>query len=248
MFCLALLAVPGYGQGVTGRWVIPGRTLDNGEQQKTILELKQDGSALTGTLATMGFSADVKGTVTGNHFELFGPWDQKRPFLVGDLVNGELHGKEGGRREIVATPAGPEDTIPTVAYIEPPALHKVPYNGLAKTPPMGWNSWNLFAGKIDDTTVRTMADAMVSSGMRDAGYVYVNIDDTWEGVRDAEGNYPVEPQVSRHEGAGGLCAFQGAEAGNLFGARAADLRGLSGQLWARGAGREDLRDRGASII
>jgi alpha-galactosidase len=188
MFCLALLAVPGYGQGVTGRWVIPGRTLDNGEQQKTILELKQDGSALTGTLATMGFSADVKGTVTGNHFELFGPWGPQRPFLVGDLVNGELHGKEGGRREIVATPAGPEDTIPTVAYIAPPALHQVPYNGLAKTPPMGWNSWNLFAGKIDDSTVRTMADAMVSSGMRDAGYVYVNIDDTWEGVRDAEGN------------------------------------------------------------
>ena len=41
--------------------------------------------------------------------------------------------------------------------------------------------------KIDDKTVRTMADAMVSSGMRDAGYIYVNIDDTWEGVRDAQG-------------------------------------------------------------
>jgi alpha-galactosidase len=55
---------------------------------------------------------------------------------------------------------------------------------------MGWNSWNLFAEKIDDRTVRTMADAMVSSGMRDAGYIYVNIDDTWEGVRDAQGNLP----------------------------------------------------------
>jgi alpha-galactosidase len=77
-----------------------------------------------------------------------------------------------------------------VAYIEPPQLHKVSDNGLAKTPPMGWNSWNLFADKIDDQTVRTMADAMVSSGMRDAGYIYVNIDDTWEGVRDAQGNLP----------------------------------------------------------
>lgn len=63
----------------------------------------------------------------------------------------------------------------------------VPSNGLAKTPPMGWNSWNLFAGKVDDPTVRTIADAMVTSGMRDAGYVYVNIDDTWEGVRDSSG-------------------------------------------------------------
>ena len=53
---------------------------------------------------------------------------------------------------------------------------------------MGWNSWNLFQSKIDDKTVRGMADAMVSSGMRDAGYIYVNIDDTWEGVRDAQGD------------------------------------------------------------
>jgi alpha-galactosidase len=67
------------------------------------------------------------------------------------------------------------------------SFERVPYNGLAKTPPMGWNSWNLFANKIDDHTVRTVADAMASNGMRDAGYIYVNIDDTWEGVRDAQG-------------------------------------------------------------
>jgi len=53
---------------------------------------------------------------------------------------------------------------------------------------MGWNSWNKFAGRIDDKSVREMADAMVSSGMKKAGYVYVNIDDTWELGRDANGN------------------------------------------------------------
>jgi alpha-galactosidase len=58
---------------------------------------------------------------------------------------------------------------------------------IAATPPMGWNSWNHFNRKIDDVTVRAQADAMVSSGMRDAGYVYINIDDTWEGTRDAQG-------------------------------------------------------------
>jgi len=58
---------------------------------------------------------------------------------------------------------------------------------LAATPPMGWNSWNHFAGQVTDADVRAAADAMVSSGMRDAGYVYVNIDDTWEGQRDAKG-------------------------------------------------------------
>jgi alpha-galactosidase len=58
---------------------------------------------------------------------------------------------------------------------------------VAATPPMGWNSWNHFARQVDDATVRAQADAMVSSGMRDAGYVYINIDDTWEGERDAQG-------------------------------------------------------------
>ncbi|MFC5862753.1 glycoside hydrolase family 27 protein [Acidicapsa dinghuensis] len=58
---------------------------------------------------------------------------------------------------------------------------------LAATPPMGWNSWNHFAEKVTDADVRVAADVMVSSGMRDAGYVYVNVDDTWEGQRDAQG-------------------------------------------------------------
>jgi alpha-galactosidase len=58
---------------------------------------------------------------------------------------------------------------------------------LAATPPMGWNSWNHFAGRVTDADVRGAADAIVSSGMRDAGYIYVNIDDTWEGQRDAQG-------------------------------------------------------------
>jgi len=63
----------------------------------------------------------------------------------------------------------------------------VKYNGLAKTPPMGWNSWNKFQRQVSDKVVREIADAMVKYGMRDAGYVYVNIDDTWEGTRDDKG-------------------------------------------------------------
>ena len=58
---------------------------------------------------------------------------------------------------------------------------------LAATPPMGWNSWNHFAGRIDDKTVRAAADAMVSSGMKAAGYQYIVIDDTWAGKRDDQG-------------------------------------------------------------
>ncbi len=59
---------------------------------------------------------------------------------------------------------------------------------LAATPAMGWNSWNHFAGHVTDADVRHAADTIVSSGMKDAGYIYVNIDDTWEGKRDAQGN------------------------------------------------------------
>lgn len=58
---------------------------------------------------------------------------------------------------------------------------------LAPTPPMGWNSWNHFGAKVSDAIIRKQADAMVSSGMRDVGYKYVNIDDGWQGKRDADG-------------------------------------------------------------
>ncbi len=64
----------------------------------------------------------------------------------------------------------------------------LPSNGLAITPPMGWSSWNEFGTRIDDTTVRAMADAMVASGMRNAGFLYVNIDDGWQGTRDSQGD------------------------------------------------------------
>jgi len=65
-------------------------------------------------------------------------------------------------------------------------VNKAP-NGLALTPPMGWNSWNKFACDNNEQTVRATADAMVASGMRDAGYQYVVIDDCWQTSRDANG-------------------------------------------------------------
>jgi alpha-galactosidase len=58
---------------------------------------------------------------------------------------------------------------------------------VAQTPPMGWNSWNFFAEKVTDKDIRAAADNLVATGMKDAGYIYVNIDDTWEGERDASG-------------------------------------------------------------
>ena len=61
------------------------------------------------------------------------------------------------------------------------------FEGLALTPPMGWNSWNKFGCNVDEQMIRSMADGMVSSGMKDAGYQYIVIDDCWHGGRDSLG-------------------------------------------------------------
>lgn len=68
-------------------------------------------------------------------------------------------------------------------------------NGLAKKPPMGWNSWNIFKGNIDEAKIKQIADIMVSSGMKDAGYVYLNLDDNWfpNPARDSNGNLISDP-------------------------------------------------------
>ena len=61
------------------------------------------------------------------------------------------------------------------------------FEHLAETPPMGWNSWNKFACNVNEEVIRDAADYMVSSGMKDAGYEYVVIDDCWHGKRDSLG-------------------------------------------------------------
>ncbi len=64
---------------------------------------------------------------------------------------------------------------------------------IAATPPMGWNSWNKFACDVSDKLIREMADAIVSTGMKDAGYQFVNIDDCWQVSRAADGSIVVDP-------------------------------------------------------
>lgn len=65
---------------------------------------------------------------------------------------------------------------------------------LAATPPMGWNSWNHYGCNIDEALIRRTADALVSSGLREAGYRYVNLDDCWHGARDERGDIQADPQ------------------------------------------------------
>ncbi len=76
-----------------------------------------------------------------------------------------------------------------------PALHAQKFTGLADTPPMGWNSWNYFnCDGINEGVIRGIADAMVTSGMKDAGYTYIVIDDCWQTGRSPDGMIIADPE------------------------------------------------------
>jgi alpha-galactosidase len=90
-------------------------------------------------------------------------------------------------RELIMRFLSPLPFVAIAIALITSAAPRTAQSQVAQTPPMGWNSWNYFADKVDDKGVRAAADQIVATGMKDAGYIYVNIDDTWEGQRDASG-------------------------------------------------------------
>ena len=193
---LMLLAVPCFAADLTGNWAVRD-PLPDGTFRTTYLDLHQEGSRITGSIRVTQFYYNIVESTGGpDGFTLTGSMmdgtNERRVKYEGKLVGEELHVATRRRSDseliqMVAHLAPPgEGAYP--ARLPPPVIHKVPYNGLAKAPPMGWNSWNKFAGRVDDAAVRSMADAMATNGMKDAGYQYINIDDTWEASRDTQGN------------------------------------------------------------
>ncbi|KAG5008419.1 hypothetical protein AAZX31_09G251500 [Glycine max] len=86
---------------------------------------------------------------------------------------------------VTASPSGPTKLQDHVKQFRGNLLA----NGLGRTPPMGWNSWNHFSCQINEKMIRETADALVSTGLSKLGYTYVNIDDCWAELnRDAKGN------------------------------------------------------------
>jgi alpha-galactosidase len=187
---------------ITGNWVAVEPRGD-GTFKRSYFNLKQQDGKITGTVRVTQFVYTiVEGRGPSDRFIIVGSMkdgdsERRRTFEggivagpsgdelhIGEVRNGGANGMVGQLVTAHRTTAG-EGALP--ARIELPALHKVKANGLARTPPMGWNSWNKFNRRVDDTIVRGVADAIAKNGMRDAGYTYITIDDTWEAERDAKG-------------------------------------------------------------
>jgi alpha-galactosidase len=100
----------------------------------------------------------------------------------------------------------------------------------AATPPMGWNSWNHFANHVTDADVRSAADMLVSTGMRDAGYIYVNVDDTWQGTRDAQGLLHSNERFPDMKGLGDYIHSKGLKFGIYSSPGAKTCGGYAGSL------------------
>ncbi len=187
-----LIASAAAQPSLSGLW-LASKTRDDGSVDETYFRLAQNGSHLDGTeLMAWGDLPIRNGVVAYNRleFQVGPPEDSWR--CEGTLSDDTLEftcqsSDPHAKPAVLKAHRTSAEPFSVPERIEPPVLKELPVNGLAKTPPMGWNSWNHFAGQIDDATVRGIADAMVSNGMRDAGYQYVNIDDTWEGQRDAKG-------------------------------------------------------------
>jgi alpha-galactosidase len=189
------LVTSSFADDLTGNWVARSPQ-DDGTSLDTYLDLKQVGAHITGHIRVTQFYYNIVEStggpdtfiLTGSMMD--GPNERRVKYevrRVGDELRVVTRRRpESEPTEMVAHPASAgEGALP--ARLALPELHDVPDNGLARTPPMGWNSWNKFAARVDDRAVRAMADAMASNGMKDAGYQYVNIDDTWQGGRDAQG-------------------------------------------------------------
>jgi alpha-galactosidase len=200
---LAVVSLGAAAPDLTGLWH-GAFTAEGGEKRSLLLALRVEGAAVMGEVETPTRNAPlVEGKLLEDGFAAIAQsdWDGK---LARRPIEGHLAGATLKVR-VQQWPGGPvadydlrrisrSPVIPRPRAIPPAGVKSLPYNGLAKTPPMGWSSWNKFGCRIDEAMVREVADAMVSTGMKDAGYIYVNIDDCWQGGRNGKGVMRSDPK------------------------------------------------------
>jgi alpha-galactosidase len=134
----------------------------------------------------------VVGVRPGHPFFYHIPVSGSRPMTVAasPLPEGLIFDSERGLITGAVAVAGKYSVTLTARNTEGEATRQlgiVAGDAIALTPPLGWNSWNCFAQAVDDAKIRAAADEMVRSGLIDHGWTYINIDDCWEGKRDANG-------------------------------------------------------------
>lgn len=195
-------------EDLLGVWIIqppspPGVVLVN------TVTFTERGAGITAVFDTFGdpsanapSRAATEATLNGNSLSLsVDRWVWKGHFINKDelqmnrLVLGKhdellFTGTRVFRRSSPTEVARLRNVLPKTLIFEKiplPTLRDLPPNGLARTPPMGWSSWNRFMEGVNDVVVRETADALVSSGLRDAGYTLVEVDDGWQGMRDENG-------------------------------------------------------------
>ncbi len=135
----------------------------------------------------------IYGARPGHPFFYHLPVTGERPltYAANGLPDGLTLNPETGNITGTITERGEhpvEFTVTNARGSDKGTLRIVVGDTICLTPPLGWNSWNHFAGKVSEENVRAAADAMVSSGLIEHGWTYVNIDDCWQGKRDADGN------------------------------------------------------------
>jgi alpha-galactosidase len=126
---------------------------------------------------TVSFSQGTNkfhGRIQGNELQLVANWD-------GESKSEPYTCRRASAQDLKIIEAGPTYSFQKLPL---PALHDVPGNNAAPTPPMGIGNFTV----TTDAEVRRVADQMVADGLRDAGYVYIQIDEGWQGRRDAQGN------------------------------------------------------------
>ena len=195
-----LLAQSRSAADLTGHWLYTFQTPD-GQTREMSLWLTAKAGTFTGYMSQFGNDEPITdGQITADKISFAVVRDN-----FGEIRRTEYTGRLNGDTLTLYMPASngrpgrelamkhvsaeaPKPLPPPAPKISLPPAGEVQSNGLAQTPPMGWNSWNKFASRVSDQLIRETADAMVRNGMKDAGYIYVNIDDTWEAGRDANGN------------------------------------------------------------
>jgi alpha-galactosidase len=206
LLLVALVCGSAGASDVVGTWIV---VPDPGQLDSTIVVTRQAGS-LTGTWQhafgvtdfalkaieedgeslSMRLILPAEASATFPHFLKGARKGNEMRLTVLDGAGRNLHLVLNAFRAAPRQLAERSAAVPSNIHVKKlplPALRDLPDNGLARTPPMGWNNWNHFGDAIDDRTVREIADTLVSTGLRDAGYRYVIIDVGWQGYRDSGG-------------------------------------------------------------